>query len=395
MKTHPDNHPRRGRAKSLLLASALGAGFASSSLADITRAEDPEFFSRSFTFEAGPGGVRINGAPAEPGVLYQRGAKGAENVPWLGVATEALDAALAAQLKLGEKDGITVTTTVPDSPAARAGIENFDVLLEVDGVALDSPQVLRELIRGKAEGDVVKIALLRKGERREVEATLVERSRAVAEATDEPAGEPGAAPTPRRPGGDPFGDDFLKDPLLEGLGGFGDFGGLGNLREIEEHMARIREEMESRFEELRGSDPLGGGSAGAASDLMRMENSVMSFSDGEGTVTVRRENGKTRVEARDRDGKVIFDGPADTEDERAKLPDDVRAKVEKFEKSGMNIGDFGLFRRAPRDIPEPPLNDTVRRKSELEKENGEEKSEESAPEEESKEEPAEEKPEAE
>jgi membrane-associated protease RseP (regulator of RpoE activity) len=379
MKTYCEKPIRLSLAKALLFSTALVAAPASSVWADPSdpsaTSGNADFFSQQFTFEAGPDGVKINGSPATPGVLYVKGGGATEKVPWLGVATESLDAALAAQLGLGEKDGITVTTTVPDSPAAKAGIGNFDILLEVDGVKLDSPQTLRELIRGKAEGDVAKITLLHKGERKEVEATLAERSRAVAEATDEPMEEPAGKPAPRRRGMDPFEDDFLNDQFFKGFGGFGNFGGLGNMKEIEEHMARIREEMESRFEDMRNADPLGGITPGAASDFMHMENSVMSFSDSDGSVTIKRENGKTHVEARDSDNKIVFEGPADSEEELAKMPEDIRAKVEKFEKSGMNFGDFGLFKREPRAMPLPPVQDKVRRKSEIEKEKEAEKSE--------------------
>ncbi len=372
MKAYSDKQSRLGLAKASLLTSALFTVIVPEANADVSapsaKSGDTDFFSSQFSFEAGPHGVRINGSPLAPGVIYAKGASVSEKVPWLGVATEPLEAALAAQLGLGESDGITVTTTVPDSPAAKAGIENFDILLEVDGVKLDSPQTLRELIRGKADGDVAKIVLLRKGERREIEATLVEKSRAVAEATDDAVEENAASPTPRRRGIDPFDDDFLKDQFFGGFGGFGKFGGLGNMKEIEEHMDRIRQEMESRFEDMRNTDPLGGGAPGAASDFMHMENSVMSFSDGDGLVTIKREDGKTHVEARDAENKIVFEGPADSEEERAKMPEDVRAKVEKFEKSGMNFGNFGLFKRSPRAVPEPLVNDKVRRKSEIEKE---------------------------
>jgi hypothetical protein len=59
------------------------------------------------------------------------------------------------------------------------------------------------------------------------------------------------------------------------------------------------------------------------------------------TVTLTTELGKQRVVARDSTGKVLFDGPVDTEDERAKMPEKVRTKVEKLWKSCAAIWSSG------------------------------------------------------
>ncbi len=36
--------------------------------------------------------------------------------------------------------------------------------------------------------------------------------------------------------------------------------------------------------------------------------------------------------AKDRNGKILFDGPIDTEEQRAAMPEDIREKLEKLEK---------------------------------------------------------------
>jgi hypothetical protein len=51
------------------------------------------------------------------------------------------------------------------------------------------------------------------------------------------------------------------------------------------------------------------------------------------TVTLTTEGGKQTVVAKNAEGKVIFDGPIDTEDQRAKMPEKVRVKLEKLWKS--------------------------------------------------------------
>lgn len=51
------------------------------------------------------------------------------------------------------------------------------------------------------------------------------------------------------------------------------------------------------------------------------------------TVTLTTDAGKQTVVAKDADGKVLFQGPVDTEDQRTKMPAKVRTKVEKLWKT--------------------------------------------------------------
>jgi hypothetical protein len=51
------------------------------------------------------------------------------------------------------------------------------------------------------------------------------------------------------------------------------------------------------------------------------------------TVTLTTESGKQTVVAKNAEGKVIFEGPIDTEDQRSKMPEKVRVKLEKLWKS--------------------------------------------------------------
>ena len=302
-------------------------------------------------------GIKDEKEKTSPGVLFVKGEKDGEMAPWLGVATEALPKVLSAQL--GLDGGIAVTTVVPDSPAAKAGIMEHDVLVKMDGVVLDSPQTFRELVRGQTSGDKVKIELVRKGERVEVEAELTEKE-IVSQSVDEP--DPNSKPKRSR---SLFGRDPFDDPFFEGMG-FGSFGGLGSFREIEEQMARMQAEMESRFNNL--------GKMGGGSGFMKMENSVMSYHDEDGSVKITRNDGKTHVEMRDPDGKVLFDGPADTEEERKKLPEKVVKKLESLEKSQVDLNDFGLFKIEPPRMGtmpgelDPEVKPNPRRKSEVEKE---------------------------
>jgi len=82
---------------------------------------------------------------------------------------------LLEQFGITGNDGLLVSTVEPDSAAADAGIEEGDVILEVDGQALDSNETLGEIIRSKQPGDRITIRYERMGEAAEVTATLTKR----------------------------------------------------------------------------------------------------------------------------------------------------------------------------------------------------------------------------
>lgn len=61
---------------------------------------------------------------------------------------------------------------VPGSPADKAGIEENDIILRVDGEDVTVEKPLNVLLKDKSPSDVVTLALLHDGEEREVQATL-------------------------------------------------------------------------------------------------------------------------------------------------------------------------------------------------------------------------------
>lgn len=100
------------------------------------------------------------GAAAAPGDAAQ------DDGPRLGIRIGEVGGALAAQLGL-EDGALLVDGVVPESPAARAGLARYDVLVSVDGAA-PSDAALAAARRALGRGDGVDVVVVRKGEKLEL-----------------------------------------------------------------------------------------------------------------------------------------------------------------------------------------------------------------------------------
>lgn len=82
---------------------------------------------------------------------------------------------LLEQFGVTGMEGLLVSEVLPDSGAEEAGLEPGDVILEADGQTTDTNEVLSEVVRAKAPGDVVSISFERRGEADVIDATLKRR----------------------------------------------------------------------------------------------------------------------------------------------------------------------------------------------------------------------------
>jgi putative serine protease PepD len=72
-------------------------------------------------------------------------------------------------------DDATDLAVIPGSPADKAGLEENDIILEIDGVKLTDDTSLATIIRGKSAGDTVKLKISHHGEEKTVTVTLEEQ----------------------------------------------------------------------------------------------------------------------------------------------------------------------------------------------------------------------------
>lgn len=74
-----------------------------------------------------------------------------------------------------ESGGILLSGVMPGSPAEGAGLAAGDLIVEMDGRALDGIQDFQEVLASHAPGDVVPVKYVRNGETRSANVTLAER----------------------------------------------------------------------------------------------------------------------------------------------------------------------------------------------------------------------------
>jgi 2-alkenal reductase len=102
--------------------------------------------------------------------------KGRVDYPYLGIeAIEPVTEQVAAQYGLAVDRGALVTDLVPGGPAVEAGVRVSDVILSVDGQAIDERTSLTEALFAHEPGDTVPVQLQRGTEEVLVEIELGER----------------------------------------------------------------------------------------------------------------------------------------------------------------------------------------------------------------------------
>jgi Do/DeqQ family serine protease len=84
--------------------------------------------------------------------------------PWIGASFEPVDAQMAEALGMARPAGALVSEVDAESPAAKAGMKPGDVVLAMNGAAIEHPDALDYRLATQPIGAVVDLTLLRQGE---------------------------------------------------------------------------------------------------------------------------------------------------------------------------------------------------------------------------------------
>lgn len=94
----------------------------------------------------------------------------------IGVRAQTVTPLLAAGLRLSRDWGAVLADVVPGGPADRAGLAIGDLVVSIDGKAIENGRQLNVTLYRKAVGDVVRMEVLRDGQPRSVNVSVAERN---------------------------------------------------------------------------------------------------------------------------------------------------------------------------------------------------------------------------
>ena len=99
--------------------------------------------------------------------------------PYIGIYLGNLDADKVKALNLKSSNGVFIAGTVPNGPAAAAGITKNDIIIAVDGKEVNSAGAFVGEIAAKKVGQSVKLTISRNGKTSEISVTLAKTPNAI------------------------------------------------------------------------------------------------------------------------------------------------------------------------------------------------------------------------
>ena len=95
-----------------------------------------------------------------------------EGSSWLGVELHEVNGDTAKELKLPAERGVVLSSIVPDSPAAKAGLKENDVVTEINGQRVEGAAQFRRMIREVPAGRTAQLTVWRDGHAQTVTVAL-------------------------------------------------------------------------------------------------------------------------------------------------------------------------------------------------------------------------------
>lgn len=294
-------------------------------------------------------------APPPP-VAQVPPAPAAQAAPYLGIGSWDVPQVLAAHIGLKAGEGVVVSLLDPDGPGAKAGLAEHDVITRVAGQAVGSHADLVKQIQSHKPGDEINLDLIHQGKPATKSVTLAAR----------PDGG-GVAAAPQE----------LDNLMLEGMP-------QEQAKRIREAIDRQRRAMQNgafipqvipgndlpkmgdamKEMQKRMADAMKNGLQ-APGGLRVQGSSTFRMVDEQGSIELKSADGGKEATLRDKNNKVTWTGPWDTEQDKSAAPPAVRSRLEKlnidnnFNGNGLRLqfggADGGLI--IPPQNPPPAAED--------------------------------------
>jgi serine protease Do len=119
-----------------------------------------------------PQTVAIEGAPALERVQQELTLLEDEGGSWLGIETQEVTAEKAKELKLSAQRGVVIGKVLEDSPAAKSGLKDGDVITAINGQPVEGTVQFRRMVRETPAGRTLQLTVWRDGRSQSINATL-------------------------------------------------------------------------------------------------------------------------------------------------------------------------------------------------------------------------------
>lgn len=97
--------------------------------------------------------------------------------PWIGVALSAVPENYSAAFHLAPNRGVLILRVEPETPASIAGLEDNDIILSIDGKAINELRQVRQSINKHRSGDRILVHVLRPSDQREMDIPVIIQER--------------------------------------------------------------------------------------------------------------------------------------------------------------------------------------------------------------------------
>ncbi len=132
-------------------------------------ADEPVDSTQAVVIEQDPGQIEVQPKIETDGMNIVIGDDGSS---WLGVETHEVTSDKAKELKLSAERGVVLGKIVPDSPAAKAGLKENDVVTEINGQRVEGAAQFRRMIHEIPAGRSIQLTVWRDGRMQTISATL-------------------------------------------------------------------------------------------------------------------------------------------------------------------------------------------------------------------------------
>lgn len=253
--------------------------------------------------------------------------------PYLGVGLDPVPLPLAKHLGLEPNSGALIRVVDPTGPAAKAGLQEADILTAIDGQKVKCQKSLCQIMHDHQVGDKIKVSYLHRGTTQESTLELAGRDESSMPLSEPENEDPLMAEDMLRTLPKEMRDALEKNlKALEGMHALPQALGAGGAFP---DGGPVVPELQKRIEKMLKGIPLpqelgelqaeGQAELGANGVEMR---STLKMMDQDGNIEIHRNGDSTEAKVFDKDGNLQWSGPYQTPQDKAAAPAEIRDRLD-------------------------------------------------------------------